>query len=139
MAEAKSKDENVELAQKEIMNEQVDADKHLLGMIQKACQYVSLLPRPAPPPSLTPAYLLVQTRTTKAARALDYAAQLNFPKSLAIAVQLAERSSLTVRTACVSQSPDVSGLTNRVCRVRCVSCVSCVCALRSWPAAWTRC
>lgn len=71
MAEAKSKDENVELAQKEIMNEQVDADKHLLGMIQKACQ------------------------TTKAARALDYAAQLNFPKSLAIAVQLAERSSLT--------------------------------------------
>lgn len=135
MAEAKSKDENVELAQKEIMNEQVDADKHLLGMIQKACQYVPLLP--PPPPSLTPAYLLVQTRTTKAARALDYAAQLNFPKSLAIAVQLAERSSLTVCTACVSLP--VSGLTNRVSCAVCVVRVMCVRALRSWPAAWTPC
>lgn len=35
-------------------------------------------------------------RTTKATRALDYAAQLNFPKSLAIAVRLAERASLSV-------------------------------------------
>jgi hypothetical protein len=46
MAEAKSKDENVELVQKELMNEQVDADKHLLGMIQKACQYVPILASP---------------------------------------------------------------------------------------------